>query len=749
MVDGRAWCWLLLASLALLAAACVRKTAPPSLPEQAVLEPVRDVPPPAQPERPPSVPSAPPAAAAAETPRPVQPQPLQIPKTVRVGLAVDLEELALPCCEAGFTLRLGSETSGLRVPPGSGQLLIRPSPGAVRAGVFRVQVAALKDELQAHQLAKRLAELVDAVAETVFDPASDLYRVRVGEHNTREEAERLQERLRTLGMEKTWIATEGGWLSEAAFEVEQGGKRRRFVGRWLAVRADGEGFFYDGSLYRGRMLLFLNDRGRLNAINELPFQDYLRGVIPREMGPELYPRLEALKAQTVAARTYTLRNLGEFAGEGYDICATARCQVYGGMAAEHPLSDQAVAETAGEVLVHAGEVVDALYSASCGGHTEDVEVVFPLKGASYLRGVACLERGAEVLSGEVAGKDAFDSVVVGRLLGPYAEGGGDRVAEVEARLLLLARLAELPAAPDRLRSLERREVQRYVLSLFDLKLDPRLREPRAALARLLESPPPEWSAVESGLASLFARPGTPAAGEIDRLLLLLALRTGVLDRYAAHYLTSEGGRLRLRRGSHREDLVLSPTFATLERHGGDLEPARLLLRAGDPIEVYARGDEALAVVATRMAEPVLFPAGSPTWTRFRSAATLSRLVAERYPGFVIEDLEVLERGASGRVGSLRLAGAGGASLIIDGLAIRWTLDLPETQFTVEPSTDEEGRSGWRFRGRGQGHGVGLCQLGAFAMAGRGHDYRDILEHFYNDIEVAHLTTSEASASSSP
>jgi stage II sporulation protein D len=44
-------------------------------------------------------------------------------------------------------------------------------------------------------------------------------------------------------------------------------------------------------------------------------------VLPRELGPELYPRLEALKAQAVAARTYTLRHLGEFAGEGFDICA--------------------------------------------------------------------------------------------------------------------------------------------------------------------------------------------------------------------------------------------------------------------------------------------------------------------------------------------------------------------------------------------------------------------------------------------
>jgi stage II sporulation protein D len=95
-------------------------------------------------------------------------------------------------------------------------------------------------------------------------------------------------------------------------------------------------------------------------------------VVPDEMGLAVYDELEALKAQAVAARTYAVRNLGEFAEEGYDICATPRCQVYGGVEDEHPLSDRAVQETAGEVLLFAGQPIDALYSSTCGGHTENV-----------------------------------------------------------------------------------------------------------------------------------------------------------------------------------------------------------------------------------------------------------------------------------------------------------------------------------------------------------------------------------------
>ncbi len=167
----------------------------------------------------------------------------------------------------------------------------------------------------------------------------------------------------------------------------------RVVGRWLAFRPrGGDGVRIAAGRYRGRILVHLNRRGTLNLINEVDFEDYLRGVVPREMGPEVFDNLEALKAQAVAARTYTLRNLGEFAGEGYDICATPRCQVYGGMDVEHPLSDRAVRETAGEVLVYGGELVDARYSSTCGGHTEDMRVVFPERDEPYL-GRGALPRG--------------------------------------------------------------------------------------------------------------------------------------------------------------------------------------------------------------------------------------------------------------------------------------------------------------------------------------------------------------------
>ena len=78
------------------------------------------------------------------------------------------------------------------------------------------------------------------------------------------------------------------------------------------------------------------DDGTLTVVNVLNLEDYLRGVVPNELSPAVFPQIEALKAQAVAARTYALRNRGQFAGKGYDICATPACQVYRGQSQRAP-----------------------------------------------------------------------------------------------------------------------------------------------------------------------------------------------------------------------------------------------------------------------------------------------------------------------------------------------------------------------------------------------------------------------------
>lgn len=129
--------------------------------------------------------------------------------------------------------------------------------------------------------------------------------------------------------------------------------------------------------YRGALRSTVH-RGERITVNELPMEQYLRGVVPAEMQAG-WPQ-HALRAQAVAARSYAGFEREAWAARPYEICDTAACQAYGGADVESRASDRAVRRTAREVLTHDGETAYAQYSASNGGHT----VEGPLFAASYL-----------------------------------------------------------------------------------------------------------------------------------------------------------------------------------------------------------------------------------------------------------------------------------------------------------------------------------------------------------------------------
>jgi len=139
--------------------------------------------------------------------------------------------------------------------------------------------------------------------------------------------------------------------------------------------------------YRGVIEVRKRARTGLTAVNILDIETYLQGVVPSEM-PATYP-LEALKAQAVAARGQSLMKAGRHRRDGFDLCATEHCQMYGGATSEDPRSDQAVACTWGEVLEYEGRLVDTLYSSTCGGHTAANEDYWPdQEPVPYLRASA-------------------------------------------------------------------------------------------------------------------------------------------------------------------------------------------------------------------------------------------------------------------------------------------------------------------------------------------------------------------------
>ena len=156
------------------------------------------------------------------------------------------------------------------------------------------------------------------------------------------------------------------------------------------VRVNGVTGHWDGVAdrdYRGAIEVVQVGPGSLTVVNVVDVETYLRGVVPSEM-PARYP-LAALQAQAVAARGQALIKAGRHRADGFDLCATEHCQVYGGATREDPRSDQAVASTSGEVLEYDGRLADTLYSSNCGGHTVNNEDYWPSQRAvPYLRATA-------------------------------------------------------------------------------------------------------------------------------------------------------------------------------------------------------------------------------------------------------------------------------------------------------------------------------------------------------------------------
>ncbi|MFH0948234.1 MAG: SpoIID/LytB domain-containing protein [Elusimicrobiota bacterium] len=154
----------------------------------------------------------------------------------------------------------------------------------------------------------------------------------------------------------------------------------------------------DGKKFRGNIILKINGKRKLTVINELGIEEYVCGIMTKEVSPNW--SVESLKAQAVVARTFAIKNLGKHGNNGFDLCAGTHCQVYGGFDSEDERSNKAVHDTAGEVLKYKGVIVNALYHSSCGGRTEDVRNVWndsmpdsrqsgKTTNSEYLTGVKC------------------------------------------------------------------------------------------------------------------------------------------------------------------------------------------------------------------------------------------------------------------------------------------------------------------------------------------------------------------------
>ncbi len=152
-----------------------------------------------------------------------------------------------------------------------------------------------------------------------------------------------------------------------------GGKALANCGRGLRAAGHGQ-VSIGGGAYRGALEVVptAERAGSLNAINAVPIDQYVKGVVPNE-SPASWP-LAALQVQAVAARSYALA--GQIDGNGFDLYADVRSQVYGGLDSEAASSNRAAELTRGQVVMYQGQIAQTFFSACSGGHTESVQNVF-------------------------------------------------------------------------------------------------------------------------------------------------------------------------------------------------------------------------------------------------------------------------------------------------------------------------------------------------------------------------------------
>lgn len=649
--------------------------------------------------------------------------------------------------------------------------------GVVPRSVFRVQVGSFGTEAEAAAVKDRLEHLVPDPAFVSFNPERNSYRVRIGQFEKREEAASLTDRLLGEGFSELWTAEEAAPSSGKA--------RLRLVdSRYYSQVTDAKSIVIrpstpggtievDGQPYRGWMeVRILGDS--LKVVNQVGIEDYLRGVVPNEMGPGVYPELEALKAQAVAARTYIVANRGQFSDSGYDICDSPGCQVYKGFGTEHPLTNQAVEETAGIIAGFNGAPIKALYTSTCGGHTEDGANIFQDLKLPYLKGTDCYP------------ESAAPAFLVGRNDLPAADAGDGTSLAAEAGLLYVSgvvgeeifrkRYLEEQAEPAEALGWWRKafsligaggvpagfrfkdgsvlEWSRFLIAAFGWEERSRLILDARDLPYLLstrdaaEIPSADALAVafllRSGILvphpdnSLRIRERPTRAVQLAWIYRIadrfqaLAVRRGIFDAL-------EGRSIRVGHKGESETFDLAPSLCLYQSSRSRSFPApTLALAVGDPISFHLNAEGKIDAVLLDASSRGAADDRSSTyysWEVRYSRQEMEDLIRKRVDVGKLSDVVIAKRGVSGRVIQLRITGSRGA-FTLNGFKIRTALGIRENLFTIERQLDPGGGvRAFTIAGKGWGHGVGLCQVGAYGMAVRGETFDRILKHYYSGIDL--------------
>jgi len=711
--------------------------------------------------------------------------------TIRIGLMTDAREIRIGATGDYYLRENRPEASRRQV---RGEIRVRVEQEEETTGeesCYRIQVSSLRNRAAAEKLRRDLSEKFNVPVIIRENEDATAHRIRVGEYPTRAAAGEMVETLKRSGHGDAFIVEDVRPKRSGNPALALRGDNLLLLntaGFLFIPFSDSTFMTVNGKAYRGLLDVRLNQSTRITVVNHVSVEEYLLGVVPAELSPSRYPEYEALAAQSIVARTYALRHMGRYSSQGFDLTDDDRTQVYEGVASENPVSDDAVRRTAGLAIYYKEALIDAMYMSTCGGRTEDSSNVFGTPPVPYLKSVVCAVEGApddgaititgrHVLQGPVRTEDG--SVVnrnleFARILGLLqrdtdlsAEQLSEKATGEEALHLIgttlkiidnnrkVSRGPSLDTRADFLRyaaesifgseaiqaRISARDAAYYVGNLDDGDTVPESSRP--ALAYLMQN----------GLWRPFpdntARPNDPVQRS-EAIYLLLRWAESVRPDFLHHGvfagMDSPGAvgdtvsELPIKWKEGTRKFRLSDTLPVFRTETDRKIPVdRIKMIGNEQTRFHLNGKGEIDFL-----EVELNPTGAAS-DRYSPMAewefTLSRSdVAEKLRGLSgnigdFRDLEPSQIGKSGRAVQVRVTGSR-SSIVLNGYRVRSALGLRDTLYTLTRKHNPDGSvAAFTFRGRGFGHGIGLCQTGAFGMAKAGKNYEEILKTYYTGVEI--------------
>lgn len=641
---------------------------------------------------------------------------------------------------------------------------------------FLIQVAQTKDVKDAEIIAQELRTIIAHkvfVTKNTEDKIEGIYQVIVGDFLTRGDALSFVRKLNGIGVKDTWILQEEVTEDESKplwILVNDELKTLSDDTVLYFIPSTGQSYLsFKGRDYRGIFILRASRKGVV-LVNTLNLEDYLRSVVPSELSPYNFNELEAHKAQAVAARTYATKNLKQNDDLGYDLCDTPKSQFYKGMNAEHPLSSQAVEETRGEVALYRGRLIDALYTSTCGGNTENVENVFQGPALPYLRSTECiyekqreweLESQNLILPVYINGNNINLEIasllsleVISQEMDPVYYGAKvsfeETVLWIKNAMPVLGKIAQnFTGEPVVINHLTFANLVVDTLG-WQEKIDNLMLKSEK---KFILKDVGEWNGeVGSRLAYLLQEGIFPAfanAEEMERTLTrgevghyLWMIIQGHPDvTHHGIFKELKDGKVYVKEDSEEKEIALSPGYFLVKNHNENSSFLSQINLIGGEEVTWIEKDSSIRLLT------ILYPPYSNvldrssalhSWEVRISKEDLEKRINEYYPVGQLQDLVVLTRGDSKRVVALSIEGDT-AQVVVKGLRIRRVLGLREMLFVIDREYDETGElTHYTFNGRGWGHGVGMCQVGAYGMAVAGADYKEILKKYYRGIKITKI-----------